>query len=386
MAESDSITDQWLETQRRYWDAWMDMTRKGMMTGTMTDKGMNAPWSQSIDQWWKAVSPSAPKGTQDFFDQMINVGKSYFSMMEDIMGGKVNKTGTEAIERWTRQLSDAFEMASNGAMKASPDMFNPIVSFWTAPFEQWNKASYTSIPFAGDFMKAFNTTGISDDMQAQFNRLLSMPPVGFSREAIQQQQQMQKLMLAYQKASQDYHSNLAKAGMRSVDSFKKRLDAAAKEEKPINSMRQVFNVWVDACEEIYAEYALSDEYAKLYGEMVNSLMAVKQHGSKMLDEWLESMNMPTRTEVDTLQKRLHETRRELRALRAEINRLAGQHQSTAVSTADAVANAVSSSKATTSSTVDEVVDLAQDHDDEGFDDKDSTDNQKKSRSPRRKNA
>jgi hypothetical protein len=59
----------------------------------------------------------------------------------------------------------------------------------------------------------------------------------------------------------------------------------------------------------------------MYGEMVNALMAVKHHGSLLVDEMLESMNMPTHREINTLHRRHHETRRDLRALRSEVEQL-----------------------------------------------------------------
>ncbi|WP_006788000.1 class III poly(R)-hydroxyalkanoic acid synthase subunit PhaE [Thiorhodospira sibirica] len=320
MAGSDAITEQWLETQRRYWDAWLDMTRKGLQAGT--DKNPGAmPWSGAIDQWWKSVSSTAPAGTQDFFSQMVNMGKSYFSMVENMGSAPGGKNSAEMIDRWTKQMTQAFEQASQGMFKSSDAAANPVLDFWTAPFEQWSKASFSQLPLSMDFFKGMSGPAAGNDLFAPWERLLSMPTVGYSREAQQQQQQLGKLLIAYQRASQDYQNNLAKAGMRSVDIFKKRLDKLAKDDKPINSTRQVFNVWVDACEEVYAEYALSEEYTKLYGGMVNSLMALKQHVGKMQDDMLEAMNMPTRAEVDTLQKRLHETRRELRSLRTELSRL-----------------------------------------------------------------
>jgi polyhydroxyalkanoate synthesis regulator phasin len=89
----------------------------------------------------------------------------------------------------------------------------------------------------------------------------------------------------------------------------------------VNSVRQVYNIWVDACEEVYAEYAMSDAYAKRYGEMVNALMAVKQQGARLVDEWLEAMNMPTRSEIGGLQRRLHDSRSDYRKLSSEAERM-----------------------------------------------------------------
>jgi cell division septum initiation protein DivIVA len=50
-------------------------------------------------------------------------------------------------------------------------------------------------------------------------------------------------------------------------------------------------------------------------------MALKRHFSQMVDESLGAMNMPTRSEIRTLQNRLQETRRENKQLRHDLEDL-----------------------------------------------------------------
>jgi class III poly(R)-hydroxyalkanoic acid synthase PhaC subunit len=66
---------------------------------------------------------------------------------------------------------------------------------------------------------------------------------------------------------------------------------------------------------------MSEDYARTYGEMVNALMAVKQEGSRLVDEVLEGLNMPTRREISTLHERFQESRREIRRVRRDLDEL-----------------------------------------------------------------
>jgi hypothetical protein len=75
---------------------------------------------------------------------------------------------------------------------------------------------------------------------------------------------------------------------------------------------------VGCCEDVYAEEVQTAEYARIHGQLVNAQMALKQRMSVMVDEALGAMNMPTRSELRTLQDRLQETRRETKALRHEL--------------------------------------------------------------------
>jgi class III poly(R)-hydroxyalkanoic acid synthase PhaE subunit len=203
------------------------------------------------------------------------------------------------------------------------------MSFWDMPLDTWQRTVSSFSPFPGDFLKAVHPEGadaMAGDMREHLDRFLSMPGVGYSRESQEQYQQLARLMLDYQKAMQDYAIALSKVGVKSTDRFQEKLAETTASGEPVSSLRAFYDLWVDACEQVYGDFAMTDEYSEMYGEMVNALMAVKHHGSLLVDEMLESMNMPTHREINTLHRRLHEMRRDYRALRSEVERLRDERQ------------------------------------------------------------
>ena len=319
MADSDSTGDQWMEAQRRYWDAWMDMARRGLEATTPAQKASANPWADAMEQWWKSVAPNTPKPAQDLLGQMVNLGKSYFSMAEGL--GKMDPTTdtTQIVENWTRMMTEAFSSAGQG--------MNPFagvagkagrqgLAFWDLPFDTVSRTMSAGMPFPGDFMKAFEVERPTD-VREQMDRMLSAPALGYARESQEQHQKFARLMLEYEQAMSEYQAGFGGLGARSMEAFKNRLEDRAQKDGPVNSIREVFNIWVDACEEVYADYAMSDEYARRYGRMVNALMAVKHQGAQLVDEWLEAMNMPTRGDLGTVQRRLHDTRADYQRLRVQ---------------------------------------------------------------------
>lgn len=326
MADSDSTADQWLEAQRRYWDAWMDMTRRSLEAAAPAQGTADNPWANAMEQWWKAVAPTTPKPANDLLEQMVNVGKGYFSMVEGLCRGGPAGDLPEMIENWTRMMAEAF---SKGATNLNP--FAQLaakggrqgLAFWDLPFDTWSRTLSGSMPFPGDFMKAFET-GKATDLRSQLEGFLSAPAIGYARESQEQHQQLGRLLLDYEKAMGEYQAGFANLGARSLDAFRTRMQAATADGKTINSVREVFNIWVDACEEAYAEYAMSEDYARRYGRMVNALMAVKKQGALLVDEWLEAMNVPTASEIATLQRRMHDTRSTQQRLRCQVEVMQGE--------------------------------------------------------------
>jgi len=323
----------WLDAQRKYWDAWMDMTRQASST-VAHEQTPDNPWAAALDQWWKAVSPmtggSAPL-LQDFFDKLIGMGKSYFSMAEHVAGmpgeGE-NKTG-DAVSDWLDQIRKACDAWGTSLGVQQDPRMRDFMSFWNMPMDTWQRTASSFSPLPGDFLKALHPEGadaLAGDMREHMDRFLSMPGVGYSRESQEQYQHLARLVLDYQKAMQDYAIALSKVGVKSTDRFQEKLSETTASGEPVTSLRDFYNLWVDACEDVYGEYSMSAEYSEMYGEMVNALMAVKHHGSLLVDEMLESMNMPTHREINTLHQRLHEMRREYRALRSEIEQLRDERQ------------------------------------------------------------
>lgn len=78
----------------------------------------------------------------------------------------------------------------------------------------------------------------------------------------------------------------------------------------IESLRALYDMWVDASEEAYGEFVMSDEYQVVYGDLVNSLMRVRKDMNDLAEQHYQLMNIPTRSEIDTVQRRQQEQRRE----------------------------------------------------------------------------
>jgi len=309
MSDSNPFSpDAWLDAQRRYWDSWMDLARQ-TTGGAAQKKDAEAPWTQSLDQWWRAVSPAAGESgvTREFYDRLLDLGRSYFTMTENLC-----KAGnpSAAVEGWLEQMQYAF----GGKPVAGGRTPKDFMAFFDLPLDTWQRTVSSFAPVPGDYLKALHPD-VGDDVTAQLDRFLSIPGVGYSRESQEQYQHLGRLVLDYQKAMGEYAASMSQLAMRSVERLRKKLEEA---EEPVTSVRALYNLWVDACEDEYADLTMSEEYAEIYGRMVNALMALKRQGAQMVDETLEGFNMPTRREVNTLHRRLQETRREMRALRSAL--------------------------------------------------------------------
>ncbi|NID15076.1 poly(R)-hydroxyalkanoic acid synthase subunit PhaE [Luteibacter yeojuensis] len=149
--------------------------------------------------------------------------------------------------------------------------------------------------------------------------MLSLPAFGLTREQQEEQQALLKAWIEYMEHYQRYRTLL--------QGVHERANAALREQAPptdAESMRSVYDRWVNLAEESYAEAALSEEFREVYASLVNAQMRVKLLQQRQVERMAVQAGMPTRKEVDSLGERLQAARRELahmRGLAAEVESL-----------------------------------------------------------------
>jgi class III poly(R)-hydroxyalkanoic acid synthase PhaE subunit len=307
--------DAWLDVQKNYWENWSELSRKAMGL----DQPKVSPWEQGLDHWWRAVSPAAPDPAKGFMEKMLDQGKAFFRMGEEfaknLQGPGQGTDWSEALTRTFGDLQQAFTGAGQGQ---GEEALHKMMAFWEMPLDNWQRmvSSLSLVP--GDLLRNMPHGAEAGHL----DKFLSVPGLGYAREEQGQQQELLRLVLNYQRELQAYLQFFSQLGVESVDCMRRKTLEQTDQDKPIESARTLYDLWVQSCEEIYSEQVRTPKYAQLHGRLVNALMALKRHQGSMVDEALGAMNMPTRTELRTLQDRVQEARRENKRLRAELEALA----------------------------------------------------------------
>jgi class III poly(R)-hydroxyalkanoic acid synthase PhaE subunit len=327
VGNSNNWMDNWLESQQKYWNAWSDMAQRGMKA----PEAPRNPLADGLNQWWQAVSPMTPPSGRDVFDRLMDVSKGYYSLAERFMSGaQANKDGgMDAVNGWLDGMQKMWSDWSQAGAAFRPDalfggnQFKGLTTFWDLPMDTWNRLAANVMPMPGDFTQAFHPEG-GNPVHQQVNKFLSIPAVGYSRESQEQYQILAQRQMDYMSAMQAYQAAFGKLGMETTTRFQQSLQTRAKEDKPISSLRELYDQWVEMSEAAYADFVMTQEYQTLYGRLVNTLLALKQQMARMVDQTLEAMHMPTHAEISTLQCRQQELRRDNLRLHKEIKGMQSQ--------------------------------------------------------------
>jgi len=246
-------------------------------------------WTRQFQQ--SATNPFSPPPTttgNDALERTLSGLKGYFDWMQGAVAGNAAQPKAD----WRQQLQQMF----GGASQPFTQAFGGIDSTGAEGFmRQWQ-----------DWMQAVRNGGFGDLPDSHG----PVPGFGLDREKQMQQQALASAMLAAMQASARYQELIQRANTEGARILQTRL---AEPDRQVESLKALYDLWVDASEEAYAEIALSDEFRQVYGEMINTQMRVRQLQQQQTEEVCRQLGVPTRSEVSSLGERLQALRREVRA-------------------------------------------------------------------------
>jgi len=320
MTESNPWAAQWFKAQQQFVDAWTDMAKSG---ASNNPTGQSDLWAQSFDMWRKASGAQTQPDIQQALNKCMDMGKEYFTMAEQISKSlSQGKQPIEAINQWMEQLKQSLQQFS-GMPGFDGRGVNDFMQQWFSPTQSWQQMASALAPMnqAAWQMPGMNTSAFNlGEMVDPLGRLLEAPGVGYFREPQEKQQKGIQLALEYHEANNAFNQAFLRVALESIQGFQARLLKLGTDEAP-RSLRGIYDLWVEVSEEHYAEFAMSEEYQSLYGDMVNRLMVMKKHYNEITNDLLLSMNLPNTREVDTMQERLQQIRRENIVLKKELGEI-----------------------------------------------------------------
>lgn len=281
MSENNSWAEQWFKAQQQFVDAWSDMAKTASTGGTASQSDL---WAQSFELWRKACEGKTQPDMELAMRKCMDMGKEYFAMAEQISKGFTEgATPTEAINNWLEQ------------MKRSLQQFSGMPGMNTSVFNL-------------------------GEMVDPLGKVLEAPGVGYFREPQETQQKGMQLALEYQEANFKFNQAFLRIALESIQGFQNRLLGLNGDNLP-KSLRELYDLWVEISEAHYAEFAMGEEYQTLYGDMVNRLMIMRRHYGEITDDSLRALNLPNTREIDTMQERLQQLRRDNFELKKELKEI-----------------------------------------------------------------
>ncbi|MGH8184679.1 MAG: class III poly(R)-hydroxyalkanoic acid synthase subunit PhaE [Rhodanobacteraceae bacterium] len=307
----------WQALAQQYWSAWNDATRKAFGVAAEEPAGDKTPWHEGLEQWSRMFDArKAQVGQSEVVERLLAGARSYFALLQSL--AEKGTDGNADPQAWSDAVRQSFNFpGADAALIDNPlaRSLRELVGHGAKGFEQMMET-------------------LQPEM-TEMRALLDMPAFGYAREHQEHYQRLGKAWLDCRHETNRYNALIARASRRAFEVFEDKLAERGEPGRQIDSVRGLYDLWVDAAEDAYAEVALSDEFREVYGALVNAQMRVRQNVQREVERVAIDLGMPTRTEIDSMGKRLHDLHRDARnraemmpdlvaevaALRVEVERL-----------------------------------------------------------------
>lgn len=265
---------------------------QNLMGQQFAQDGGPKSWSEGMEQFAKLHS--AGQNSEALFEQIMSQGKAFVGMLEKLYQagkGDAPMDFSALGQQWMAELSKN----------------NPFLATGNLP--GFSSAQWPN--FSG--MDA----SLLDPMRA-----LKMPAFGLNREAQERQQELLRHLHAYAQATNSCNALQNSSIKLAIERMQSKLAERSEPGRSLESFKAVYDLWIDALEEAFAEVAMSKQYQAAYGELVDAQMRVRANVQKQVELSCAQVGMPTRTELEGVHQKLADLRRrsrqEIAELKAEI--------------------------------------------------------------------
>ncbi len=274
----------WNAIGEQFWTAW----QKGV---GQYGAGVGNP---AMEQWQRIIEQT--RGAEGGHGEMLERGMEGLRQYVDFM--------QNALQQFGAQSGTAFDPTQlmRGAFRGFDVRQNPVLSALRASAGQ----GALNVDQLLDGVKQF-----TEPFRQQIASGMSMPAFGEHREVIERNQALASALMELQEPMALYQGEMLRAARRGLEIFELKLAERAEPGRELSSMRALYDLWIDAAEEGYAEVALSPGFRKAYGAMANAQMRVRQLIQQQVERSTAAFGMPGRTEMDSVLRQLADMRRRL---------------------------------------------------------------------------
>ncbi|MCE8424661.1 MAG: hypothetical protein J5U17_02660 [Candidatus Methanoperedens sp.] len=158
--------------------------------------------------------------------------------------------------------------------------------------------------------------------KATIGKLVEMPAVGPAREKSEKMMKGFSTFANLYAAGMDTSSNLQAVFMEAMRKVQEKNATDMQGEISPEKYKDFYNTWIQTYSETFKEFSKSDHFVADLGKLNSYLMDFQRYNREMLEEnYLKPMNLPTKTEIDEINKELYSLKKTVKELTSQIKEL-----------------------------------------------------------------
>jgi class III poly(R)-hydroxyalkanoic acid synthase PhaE subunit len=158
--------------------------------------------------------------------------------------------------------------------------------------------------------------------KATTGRLVEMPAVGPAREKSEKMMKGFSTFVNLYAAGMDTSSNLQSVFMEAMRKVQEKTAKDMEGEISPEKYKEFYNIWIETYSETFKDFSKSGHFASDMGKLNSHLMDFQKYNREMLEEnYLKPMNLPTKTQIDEINRELYSLKKTVKELNSQIKAL-----------------------------------------------------------------
>ncbi len=145
--------------------------------------------------------------------------------------------------------------------------------------------------------------------------LAQMPLLGSTREFNHTLIQTFDAWAKLYPTNTDYQLLIAEIQLQSFAELMRELNLLAAKGEKIEDWQQFQQLWSRVADKVFEQAFCSEDNLKVRGRLINATNHYKLRQQELMEMWMNSINLPTRSEVDEVHKTIYELRKEVKTLK-----------------------------------------------------------------------
>lgn len=306
----------WTETGTKMWQSWFDL---------MGNVPLNKIPENSQENFEKA--------TQRFFDNRdllvrflklsVNAWQEIFPKIES------GDNWQNIIDQYTSQMKEQLDDFTKGSLGISKNN----AQLWQLYLEEMQKFNQLWLNPLGFSLNNF-TQGLPNNSSAlielnnlywnllyeeSFGSMMKSPILGPTREFTGKLLSNFDAWTELYRASLDYQIVLADIQFHAFEALMKKLVTKAEKGEKIQDWKEFQGLWSQISDDVFGQAFCEEHNLKVRGKFLNALNSYRIEQQKLVEQYLQMMNLPTRSEIDELHKTIYELKKEIKTLKKNIS-------------------------------------------------------------------
>lgn len=158
--------------------------------------------------------------------------------------------------------------------------------------------------------------------KATMGKLVGMPAVGPAREKSEKMMKGFSSFVDLYASGMNTSSNFQSVFLEAMQKVQEKTAKDMEGEISPEKYKEFYNIWMETYSETFKEFSKSDHFVSDMGKLNSHLVDFQKYNREMLeDNYLKPMNLPTKTEIDEINKELYSLKKTVKELTSQIKEL-----------------------------------------------------------------